>query len=296
MKEKAAVFILLGQSNAVGHNLPMKAEDIIDRPMKNVFGLSRAENQSFDLPALVWSGYTSSGMNLAEKQDNTYSVANCLAIEWQAHIDSGNPAGLPDLYIVQIAIGSQGVMEGKMWYPKRERKLIPGTLKTVDISLFPFSMHIFSLLKKSFELRDLDMQIIGVHWRGSENDTGRSMQDLTAKLPGIYREIIDSFNQVLSDPPIILHRLVAKDRMLTKDPTGGKLKNMEYINSVFDQLQAEYPNVSQFDVRCAPQYIPDVRGNGLFLADAIHFTAEVNSWVAKRIMEKCIFDLRQERR
>ena len=29
MAKKEAVFILLGQSNAVGHNLPMREEDII---------------------------------------------------------------------------------------------------------------------------------------------------------------------------------------------------------------------------------------------------------------------------
>ena len=44
----AAVFILLGQSNAVGHGIPMEAADQIDVPMKNVFGLHRRENQSFD--------------------------------------------------------------------------------------------------------------------------------------------------------------------------------------------------------------------------------------------------------
>ena len=79
MKKKAAVFIILGQSNAVGHALPMKEEDKIPSPLKNVFGLDRKDNQSFDNKALVWSGYTSFGMNLAEEQDNTYSVTNCLA-------------------------------------------------------------------------------------------------------------------------------------------------------------------------------------------------------------------------
>jgi hypothetical protein len=34
---KAAVFILLGQSNAVGHALPMCEKDKILIPMKNVF-------------------------------------------------------------------------------------------------------------------------------------------------------------------------------------------------------------------------------------------------------------------
>ena len=104
-KNRAALFILLGQSNAVGHGIPMREQDIISEPMKNVFGLHRDFNQSFDNTKLQWSGYTSFGMNLAEEQDNTYSIANCLAKLWQDEIDNGNKRDLPDLYIVQIAVG-----------------------------------------------------------------------------------------------------------------------------------------------------------------------------------------------
>jgi len=84
----AAVFILLGQSNAVGHILPMRQEDKILEPMKNVFGLSRTLNQSFDNKELRWTGYTSFDMNLAESQDDTYSIANCLARIWQDAVDA----------------------------------------------------------------------------------------------------------------------------------------------------------------------------------------------------------------
>ena len=70
--KKCAVFVLLGQSNAVGHGIPMTEGDRIIVPMKNVFGLSRSENQSLELEKLRWSGYTSGGMNLAEEQDHTY--------------------------------------------------------------------------------------------------------------------------------------------------------------------------------------------------------------------------------
>ena len=73
---KATVFILLGQSNAVGHGIPMREEDKIIEPMENVFGLSRDFNQSFENTELKWSGYTSFGMNLAEEQDNTYSLGS----------------------------------------------------------------------------------------------------------------------------------------------------------------------------------------------------------------------------
>ena len=148
-KTDATVFILLGQSNAVGHALPMREEDKITVPMKNVFGLSRTLNQSFDNPELHWTGYTSFDMNLAESQDDNYSIANCLAQIWQDAVDAG--ADLPDLHIIQIAIGAEGITDKYMWYPDREKKLIPGPLGTVDISMYPFSLHILSLLRDSFE-------------------------------------------------------------------------------------------------------------------------------------------------
>ena len=69
-KRKAAVFILLGQSNATGHGIPMTEEDKLLSPLSHVFGLSREANQSLDLPALTWSGYTSGGMNLAEDKSH----------------------------------------------------------------------------------------------------------------------------------------------------------------------------------------------------------------------------------
>ena len=55
-QKKAAVFVLLGQSNAVGHGIPMAEKDIIKLPLKNVFGLARNDNQSYDKDKLYWSG------------------------------------------------------------------------------------------------------------------------------------------------------------------------------------------------------------------------------------------------
>ncbi len=290
--KKAAVFILLGQSNAVGHGVPMKEQDKIKTPLKNVFGLHRRDNQSFENTELLWSGYTSGGMNLAEEQDDTYSVANCLASLWQGHIDGGNAEGLPDLYIIQIAIGAQGVTEGYMWHPDREKKLIPGRLKTVDISLFPFCEHIFGLLDDSFEKMNMEYEIIGLHWRGGENDTSADREYLVQNLEGIYTRIFDTFDRILGTPPTVLHKLVCSDRMNFLDPSGRRLENMDYINEVFDGLQKSYENISVFDPADAPQFVPDVRGNGLFIEDAVHFTSEVNRWVAESILDKYIADRR----
>lgn len=235
-ERKNAVFILLGQSNAVGHAIPMKKEDITGEPLKNVFGLHRDNNQSFDNRALKWRNYTSYGMNLAEEQDNTYSIANCLASLWQEHIENGNQYALPNLYIIQIAIGGQGVSKEYMWYPERKEKLIPGKLGTVDISLFPFSKHIFSLLEDSFKELGEEYEIIGLHWRGGESDLFEAGEYLEEHLKGIYEEIFAEFNKLLRNPPIVLHKIACCDCLNDKDPSGECLKNMEYVNELFQDF------------------------------------------------------------
>lgn len=286
MDKKVAVFIILGQSNAVGHGIPMREEDIIKTPLKNVFGLNRKDNQSFSNFQLTWSGYTSYAMNLAEEQDNTYSIPNCLASLWQKHIDDGNNLNLPNLYIVQIAIGAQGVSDGYMWYPDREEKLVAGKLGVVDISLFPFSKHIFSLLNDSFAKQNLEYEIIGLHWRGGENDVMASKEYLQQNIERIYAKMFDEFNKLLDCPPIILHKIVCHDRMNDLDATGKYLENMNFIDSVFLQLQKRYKNITVFDPTTAPQFVKNVRGNGIFIQDAVHFTPEVNKWIAQDIIKK----------
>ena len=282
-KTDAVVWMLLGQSNAVGHALPMRKEDIISTPLGNVFGLSREKNQTFDNTELFWEGYTSFGMNLAEEQDNTYSVANCLAAQWQRAIDSG--LDLPDLYIIHIAIGAQGVTGNYMWNPNQKPHIIPGRLGTVDIALYPFTLHILSLLDKSFAALGKTWRVMGLHWRGGENDMSADDAVLSATLEPIYRELFHGFRDAAgSDFPIVLHRIVCPDRALDIDPTGAHLRRMEYINEVFDRLAAEIPGVSVFDVTRVPWYIPGVRQNGIFMSDAVHFTEETNAWVAKQIL------------
>lgn len=287
-KRKAAVFILLGQSNAVGHAIPMAEEDIISTPLKNVYGLCREKNQSFENDRLYWDNYVSAGMNLGEAQDNTYSVANCLASIWQKHIDEGNERGLGELYIVQIAIGAQGVTEGYMWNPRYPHKLIPGKLGTVDISLLEFSEHILSLLERSFSEMGKEYEIMGLHWRGGENDTSADTDGLFGVLESTYKEIFDRLLAAALCPPTYLHRLVMRDRTFDLDPTGEKYLKMGLINAAFERLCEDYENINMFDIRKSPLYLKDERGYGLFIKDMVHYKPEVNIYVAQKIFDDYI--------
>ncbi len=281
MNSKKAVFILLGQSNATGHASPMTEEDKIKTPLKNVYGLQRRDNQSFDNTKLTWSNYLGAGTNLAEEQDDTYSLANCLAKEWQAVIDGG--AYLPDLYIVQIAIGAEGVTEKYMWYPEREKKLIPGKLGTVDISLYPFSNHIFSLLDESL---DGDYEIMGIHWRGGEEETDVRVAHLKEVLRGIYDRMFDGFYESLGQKvPVILHKMASETRCREMNVTGEDVEAMHFINKTFDELANDNENITTFDVKNAPHYVENERTNGIFLPDGGHYTPQTNMWAARQILE-----------
>jgi hypothetical protein len=283
--KKAAVFILLGQSNAAGHGTPMKKNDIIDKPLKNVYGLSRTKNQTYENSELFWDNYTSFGMNLAEEMDNTYSLANQLARRWQENADNGAHMKYDDLYIVQIAIGSQGVTEKYMWYPERPKKLVGGKLGIADISLYSFTGHIISMIDDSFKKMGKAYEIIGVHWRGGEEDAQANRSMLEKELSSIYKRMISECNRILNNPPIFLHKLYCKDWMAETDTSGTRYKNMLYINSVFKNMAEIFDNVSVFDVKNCPKYCDNVRGNGIFVDDVVHYTADVNLWVADCIIK-----------
>lgn len=284
-KTDAAVFLLFGQSNAVGHNLPMAEEDKILEPLKNVFGLSRALNQSLDIKHLQWSGYTSHDMNLAETQDHTYSVANCLARLWQDQVDGG--AALPDLYIIQIAIGAQGITEQFMWYPHREKKLIPGPLGTVDISMYPFSLRILSALEESFARLGKTYEIMGLHWLGGAEEMIVPLAELSPVLDDLYRQFFRDMRAAAGrDFPIWLYKLEYPDRAMDLDPSGNYLKQMYFINAIFEYLSRTCEHVHIFDNRQIPFYDPHIRGNGLYQAcDVVHHTQKTNRWIARWILE-----------
>ena len=74
------------------------------------------------------------------------------------------------------------------------------------------------------------------------------------------------------------------DRCLDLDPSGKSLEKLHYINNVFEQLSSENENISVFDVCDAPHYVSGIRGNGIFIEDAVHYTPQTNRWVAEQIL------------
>lgn len=283
--KKAAVFMIFGQSNAVGHGVPMEEKDYISTPLKNVYGLDRKFNQSLDIKELKFTGYTSAGMNLAETQDNTYSVPNQLAKHWQSAIDNGQD--LPDLYIIQIAIGSQGIYG--MWHPDREEKLVPGILGTVNISLYPFTVKILSLLGDYFAKNELEPDYFGIHWRGGEQETWQHTSVLEKNLKGLYIRVLNGMREAIGvNAPIVLHKMPFVQMMKNADASGKCLDSMNYINALFNELSGEMENVSIFDITNAPFYNPNEWDSGIFRWDLIHYSPRANDYVAEQILKSYI--------
>lgn len=281
--KKIAVFMLFGQSNAVGHAMPMEENDIIKEPLKNVFGLNREPNQSFDTEKLKFTGYTSYGMNLAENQDNTYSIANCLATKWQADIDNG--VELPDLYIIHIAIGAQGVYG--MWSPHRPKKLIPGKLGDVDVSMYPLAIHVLGLAKKYFEENELAPDFVGIHWRGGEQETWQHTNNLVGRLKEDYMTIFKGMREAIgADAPIVMHRMPFVQVMKNADPTGKCFDSMNYINGLFEEMATELAPASVFDIRNCPMYDENAWDMGILRWDLIHYLGKANDWAAGEILKE----------
>ena len=282
--KKIAVFMLFGQSNAVGHAMPMEKEDYIDTPLKNVFGLNREPNQSYDIKELAFTGYTSFGMNLAETQDNTYSVANCLARRWQNEIDGGSD--LPDLYIIHIAIGSQGLLN--MWHPDREKVIKPGILGQVDVSMYPLATHVLGLFNKFCKENDYAPDFIGLHWRGGEQEFRRSVSELEAvDLKALYVRFFNGLKGALGyETPIVLHKMPFKAVLMKDDPTGGMYETMKYINALFEELCGILPDTRMFDATKAPFYDDTQWDFGIFRWDLINYLGKTNDWVAGEILKE----------
>ena len=283
--KRVAVFMLFGQSNAVGHAMPMEEKDIISQPLSNVFGLDRKYNQSFDNKELKFTGYTSFGMNLAETQDNTYSVANCLARAWQNDIDNG--VGLPDLYIIHIAIGSQGVTG--MWDPDRAPVIVPGKLGECDVSMYPLSIHVMKLMNKYFEENQLEPDYVGIHWRGGEQETDYPVSELQGFLKDTYLRIFGGMRDTLGAlAPVVFHRFPFDKVMSQRDKEDGgtRLESMNYINDVFEELAGEMANASVFDVRKCPFYDEYAWDCNIFRWDLIHYQGRTNDWVANEILKE----------
>lgn len=278
MNPKKAVVFISGQSNAHAHGQKLPENEQITKPLSNVFTLDRDPNQNYDLEKVVWSGFTTAGKNLGESQDHTASFGYHLAKMWQAAIDGG--ADLPDLYIVQISIGSQGIING-MWNRDREKgELIPGPLKTVKIALFPFAQHIYKRVMEDLE----DPLMLGFHWLGCEQDIWREVYK-SPEFNERYDHFFDTLLAAIGKPcPVYFYETYLK-MMCARFEIDGEAA--DYINAAIYR-QADRLNAKLVRAKESPYWDENDPCLGIFAKDKGHYLAPVQEWFAQQFYNDVI--------
>ncbi len=279
---KAAVLFINGQSNATAHQQFLSEEDKVLTPMKNVFGLDRNPNQSFDITDVTWSGWTSMGKNLGESQDHTASLAYFVAKKWQTAIDSGKD--LPDLYIVQISIGSQGIING-MWNRDREKILKPGMGAEVNISLLPLALHINKLVMKNLTDAGKNPEVIGWHWLGCEQEVWHE-----AYLRDDFKERYDYHFDVMRESmggnvPTYLYKIVVRGGL---ERYNLPLESEDIINEEIVRQAGRF-DAKLVEPRNCPWWNPeDKMYFGILAPDRAHYVPKVQKWFADEFMREML--------
>lgn len=281
---KVPVLLVFGQSNAHASGVLLPMNERIAEPMKRVFTLPRAENQFYSPAPVVWRGYTSEDTNLGETQDHTDCFPTAYARIWE---ENAARMDLPDLYIIRISIGAQGVTEGYMWHPLHPRRLVPGPRGRADIALFPFSRDVIRRAFDDLRGRGTEPVVLGLHWFGTEEETGVPTQRLDV-LPVLHRVLIRGWREAAGcRVPVIFYKLrcVERSAAMGEDP-----RCIETINASFERAAAEEEDVSTADPRDCPLYDPSEPFNNGLYADGCHLSGPVNRWIAETAFRK---DVRQ---
>ncbi len=270
----------MGQSNAHAHATHLPEAEIIREPLRNVYGLSRDFNQAYDLSDVTWSGFTTAGMNLGETQDDTCCLANLFAAKWQSAIDSG--AALPDLYVIQISIGAQGIAQFEvhgwnMWCPFREPRLKAGRLGECDISLYPLATEILSLATMNLILEGKNPRVIGLHWNQweTEADTGsKALNEAKANYENLFWGFFTALgsDKIGTNIPLYLYQPLCEK--------FGEEK-LSRITDVLESFTRELADCRMLDLRTSPLWTDEPKLHGIFQADGCHYTPEANRWFAE---------------
>lgn len=272
----APVLIVFGQSNAHGHGTLLQPQDRITKPLTNVLGLARAENQSYDITDVVWSGFVTEGMNLGETQDNTCCLAGEFARKWEEA--SQKEKDMPPLYIIQISIGCMGIdlyeKNGiNMWAADRAPVIRPGRLGEVDISLYPLAVHILALAMKSLEHMGKMPSIIGLHWNQweTEVDTGG---EVLMRAEDNYRRLFEGFRSALGYPcPVYLYKPLSD---VYQNPEG-----VARITEVFEKIVGQCEDFHMVDLTSSNMWDPSRPDKGIFQNDCVHYHMDAHRWFAE---------------
>lgn len=269
----AAVLYIAGQSNAHAHAQALPEEEKLRFGLKHVFTLDHRIDRSLDNKSLIWRQFTSEYNNLGEHQDDTATLGYYTALEWEKRIEQGEK--LPDLYIVQISIGAQGVANG-MWNMEMEKKLVNDDVTPVP--LYHLAMHIYSLVYEDLKARYKNPAAIGWHWIGSESDAVKEYADIPTMPAYLERFFDDMFSAIGFECPAYFYKLAHY-----KNDSAYK-KGIDLINDIFNKYLAKHKSGKMVDCTLSPYWNFDLVGSGIYNEeDKIHYLSPVQKWFADQL-------------
>ena len=277
----AALLFVSGQSNASAHNQPLPENERICRPLKNVWALDRAENQNFTSDRVVWSGYTDAGKNLGETQDGTGTISHYIAAAWQQAIDAG--AALPDLYIVHISVGSQGIICGK-WKMDMPEVAVPGDHLHCNIGLYKLALRTLSMASADLKCRFSHPVAIGWHWIGSESDADWGAWD-TQDFRRQYDRFFDTQLEAIGMPcRVWFYKIVYQ--YVDMESRRKEPFRMEFVNCELRRQVHRLENAELVPTDESPLWNPSDTVRGVFCADGVHYLCRTQEWFARRFLDE----------
>jgi hypothetical protein len=282
----APLFIVLGQSNAYGHATTLAAGDQKTVGYTNVFTLDRTASTNalyatnVTTASIAWTGLTTLGKhnvgtNSASlgAQDHTCNATNQLAKLWQAHITAGNTMGLPNLYVINMSWGSQGIDPSlsasgvDRWNPARS---------TTDVeSLYPRAIRTLSAAVESLRALGKNPRIIAVQWNQWESEAG--FNDTAASNATMnFLRIKAGINDALGTQETPWRFFWP---MSTTYTAPRVLKVQQAITAV---VNSDPVNISLIDTRLAPNYTGVSPAFGIFGGDNVHYNLATQQWFAQK--------------
>ncbi|MDX8000274.1 hypothetical protein FE394_13980 [Xenorhabdus sp. Reich] len=278
---EAPLLIILGQSNSYGHGTQLPPDERITQGLNNVFTLSLPEVYSINFPAINWKGLTSFGdANIGApvglprgNQDHPYNSANRFAKFWQDHINQGNTLNLPNLYVILMGYGGQGMYlnnpPDNRWAPERDHRDVE--------SLYPRAIRTLRMAVEALRKIGKTPRILAVHWNQWEAETESLAAAKASEMN--FTHIINGISDAIGSRNIPWRLYYPLS--VAFDPI-----NTSYVNEAINDVIAADPKYrTLIDARNSPNYTGIASDYGVFLSDEIHYDGHTQTWFAQQEWE-----------
>ncbi|MGC2964895.1 hypothetical protein [Paraburkholderia aspalathi] len=335
--DEVAVLFVMGQSNSAGLNgLPadltlsgasgagagsggMPAPNvwgIRNDGWSNIAGNADGSGAPFTQPISAidhvswvnWSDSTSSDMNLGY-YGGSGNAANFAAYAWQSAINAGEP--LPDLYIIHIGWGSQGVdvaddafsgccgwtVHGvNLWQPMLDAS------KTPTYALAPFARRMMYLGLKQILATGKKPRILGLEWNQWEAEAAplNSSGNATTirRAPQNYAYLFSSFFAAVGStfPVLIVKPLSTAYDNVTNAVAPYNPAALASMQKVFGGFVDANPRIFSFaDASQSPDWNGQPPGFGIFQGGtlgggdgSVHYNLDTQKWFGEQALASCL--------